>query len=448
MKISVMGTGYVGLVTGTCFAHMGNNVICVDVDQKKIERLKRCEIPIYEPGLKELVASNLKEGRLSFSTDFVEAVNASEFIFIAVGTPKDRDGSADLNQVIQVARSIGEAMEGNKIIITKSTVPVGTTNKVKLTIAEAVRERGLDLTFDAVSNPEFLKEGKAISDFLNPDRVIIGADSEHAKERMQALYDPFCRTDENRIIFMDIASAELTKYAANAMLATRISFMNEIAAICEATGANVDHIRAGIGSDNRIGRRFLFPGVGYGGSCFPKDIRALISIAEEMGIKPRMLAAVDEVNRYQRVRLANKVRDFFSESGLKGKTFAVWGLAFKPETDDVRESPAADIIKDLLNDGAEIKAFDPVAEETFHKTYATPIEYSHDMYECLEGADALILITEWHQFRRPDFTRMRQALNRPVIFDGRNQYDPDYVKERGFVYISIGRQPILNDSAG
>ena len=445
MKITIIGSGYVGLVTGTCFAHMGNNVICLDVDHKKIDLLRQGQIPIYEPGLKELVVSNLEEGRLSFSTNIAEAVAASEFLFIAVGTPKDRDGGADLKQVLKVARRIGEALDGYRIIITKSTVPIGTTKQVKETIKKVVEERGLDLTFDVVSNPEFLKEGKAVSDFLNPDRIVIGTDCERAKERMRALYDPFCRTDENRIIFMDVASAELTKYAANAMLASRISLMNEIAAICEVTGANVDQVRVGIGSDNRIGFRFLFSGVGYGGSCFPKDVRALIKTAEELGIPPRVLTAIDQVNRQQPKQMVSKIKDYYGQSGLVDKTFAVWGLSFKPETDDVRESPAAVIIESLLKEGAKIEAYDPVAEETFQRTYALPIKYSQDMYECLEDADALILVTEWHQFRRPDFARMRQVLAQPVIFDGRNQYEPDYAKARGFTCISIGRKSVSPD---
>ncbi|MFC1484014.1 UDP-glucose dehydrogenase family protein [Candidatus Neomarinimicrobiota bacterium] len=442
MKISVIGTGYVGLVTGTCFAHMGNNVICVDVDEEKIKKLINGQIPIYEPGLQELVKSNLNEGRLIFTTDTEEAVKGSEFVFVAVGTPKDRDGAADLKQVLEVARSIGRAIDGYRIIITKSTVPVGTSMMVKGAISETLTQRGLDVDFDVVSNPEFLKEGRAISDFLNPDRIVIGTDCLKAQERMRALYDPFCRTDENRIIFMDVASAELTKYAANAMLAARISFMNEIAAICEATGADVDHVRIGIGSDNRIGRRFLFPGVGYGGSCFPKDVRALISTAQEYGVQSRFLSAIDEVNQQQQGRMVDKMRAFYGKDDLKGKLFAVWGLSFKPETDDVRESPAAVIIKGLIEEGAKIRAYDPVAEESFQQTYKLPIDYSQSMYECLEEADALILITEWHQFRRPDFARMKQTLSHPIIFDGRNQYEPEYVQARGFTYISIGRTTV------
>ena len=445
MKISVIGTGYVGLVTGACFAHMGNNVLCVDVDREKVDLLKKGSVPIYESGLKELVASNMKEGRLSFITSTDEAVRASEFIFIAVGTPLGEDGSADVQHVLDVARGIGEAMDGYRIIITKSTVPVGTTKKVEATIREVLKERGLELTFDVVSNPEFLKEGKAVSDFLDPDRIVIGIDCPNARERMQALYNPFCRTDEKRILFMDIASAELTKYAANAMLATRISFMNEMAAICEATGANIDHVRAGIGSDKRIGRRYLFAGVGYGGSCFPKDVRALTKTAEALGVSSRVIAAVDEVNRQQPRQMVRKIKEHYGQSGLAGKTFAVWGLAFKPETDDVRESPAVVIIDDLSKEGAQIKAYDPAAEEFFQRMYALPVEYAQDMYECLKGADALILITEWHQFRRPEFIRMKQLMAEPVIFDGRNQFNPDYVRERGFTYISIGRKPVNQD---
>jgi UDPglucose 6-dehydrogenase len=421
---------------------MGNNVICVDVDEEKIKKLINGQIPIYEPGLQELVESNLNEGRLIFTTDTAEAVKGSEFVFVAVGTPKDRDGAADLKQVLEVARSIGRAIDGYRIIITKSTVPVGTSRMVKEAISETLSQRSLDVDFDVVSNPEFLKEGRAISDFLNPDRIVIGTDCLKAQERMRALYDPFCRTDENRIIFMDVASAELTKYAANAMLAARISFMNEIAAICEATGADVGHVRIGIGSDNRIGRRFLFPGVGYGGSCFPKDVRALISTAQEYGVQSRFLSAIDEVNQQQQGRMVDKMRAFYGKDDLKGKLFAVWGLSFKPETDDVRESPAAVIIKGLIEEGAKIRAYDPVAEESFQQTYKLPIDYSQSMYECLEEADALILITEWHQFRRPDFARMKQTLSHPIIFDGRNQYEPEYVQARGFTYISIGRTTV------
>ena len=443
MKITIIGTGYVGLVTGACFAHMGNQVRCVDIDQEKIDTLNRGKLPIYEPGLKEIVDSNLAEGRLSFTTDTAEAVRASEFIFIAVGTPMVENGSADVQHVLDVARIIGGAIDDYRIIITKSTVPVGTAKKVRITIDEALRARGFKTHFDVVANPEFLKEGKAVADFLNPDRIVIGTESQHARERLQALYDPFCRTDESRILIMDIPSAELTKYAANAMLATRISFMNEIAAVCEATGADVNQVRIGIGSDDRIGRRFLFPGVGYGGSCFPKDVRALIQTGEELGIRLNILISVDQVNNAQKLRMVIKIKDFYGNSNLAGKTFAVWGLSFKPGTDDVRETPAAVIIDGLLQAGAKIQAYDPIAADSFQQAYSLPIEYSDDMYQCLENADALLLVTEWHHFRRPDFARVKAALSSPVIFDGRNQYEPSYVRERGFTYLSVGRQPIL-----
>ncbi|MFC1542938.1 UDP-glucose dehydrogenase family protein [Candidatus Neomarinimicrobiota bacterium] len=444
MKIAVIGTGYVGLVTGTCFAHMGNTVICVDVDKKKIAALNQGEIPIYEPGLKELVLENTASGRLVFIGDTQEAVRASEFIFITVGTPKDRDGGADLIQVLKVAQLVGRSMDNklHRIIITKSTVPVGTTQQVKGAIVEELRKHNLDYSFDVVSNPEFLKEGKSVSDFLNPDRIVIGTECSRAKERMQALYDPFCRTDEKRILFMDIPSAELTKYAANAMLAARISFMNELAAIAEMTGANINNIRAGIGSDSRIGRRFLFAGVGYGGSCFPKDVRALINTAESLGLEASMLTAINKINLAQPSYLINKIKNYYKDDGLKDKTFAVWGLSFKPETDDVRESPAAKIIAELLAEGARIKAYDPVAVDNFKKEYDFQIEYSRNMYEPLEGSEGVILITEWHEFRRPDFARMKEILAKPVIFDGRNQYEPKYLRERGFTYISYGREQV------
>lgn len=445
MKITIIGTGYVGLVTGACFAHMGNQVRCVDIDEEKIDVLNQGKLPIYEPGLQEIVDSNRAEGRLSFTTDTAEAVRASEFVFIAVGTPMAENGSADVQHVLEVAGIIGGAMDNYCIIITKSTVPVGTAEKVRTTIDEALRARGLKINFDVVANPEFLKEGKAVADFLNPDRIVIGTRSQHAKERLQALYDPFCRTDESRILIMDIPSAELTKYAANAMLATRISFMNEIAAVCEATGADVDHVRVGIGSDDRIGRRFLFPGAGYGGSCFPKDVRALIQTGEELGLHLNILSSVDQVNRAQKERMVIKIKDFYGDSSLAGKTFAIWGLSFKPGTDDVRETPAATIIEGLLQAGAKVQAYDPVAVTSFQQLYSLPIDYFDDMYQCLEHADALLLITEWHHFRRPDFARIKAALSSPVIFDGRNQYEPNYVRERGFTYLSVGRQPVLAD---
>jgi len=443
MRITVIGTGYVGLVTGACFSHMGNQVTCVDIDQAKVDGLKKGVLPIYEPGLKEIVDSNIHDNRMHFTTETAEAVRASEFIFIAVGTPMDEDGSADLQHVLGVARDIGRALDDQyRIIITKSTVPVGTANQVKNAITEELEKRGVEANFDVVSNPEFLKEGKAVADFLNPDRIVIGVDSPQARDRMYALYDPFCRTDVGRMLFMDIPSAELTKYAANAMLATRISFMNEIAALCEATGADVGHVRIGIGSDERIGRRFLFPGVGYGGSCFPKDVRALIHTAELEGINLSILSAVNEVNKAQKARMVAKMKAFYGDSQLAGKTFALWGLAFKPDTDDVRESPAAVIIQGLLDEGARVRAYDPIAIKTFRQMYDLPIEYTDDMYACLDGTDALVLVTEWHHFRRPDFARMKDLLAQPVIFDGRNQWEPEYIQERGFTYLSVGRQPL------
>ncbi len=441
MRITIIGTGYVGLVTGTCFAHMGNQVCCIDIDQEKINNLSRGTLPIHEPGLQELLDNNLEEERLTFTTSLPEAVDTSEFIFIAVGTPMDEDGSADLKHVLAVAEEIGQTIEGYKIIITKSTVPVGTAELVRAEIQKAIAARGLEIDFDVASNPEFLKEGKAVSDFLNPDRIVIGTDSERAAQRLQLMYDPFCRTDQSRILLMDIPSAEMTKYAANAMLATRISFMNEIAALCEATGADVDQVRIGIGSDDRIGRRFLFPGVGYGGSCFPKDVQSLIRTAHRKGVDLRVLSAVEEVNRAQKELLVSKMRVYYDshEDGLAGKTIALWGLSFKPETDDVRESPAAIIIQDLLKAGVVVRAYDPVAESAFQRQYNLPIEYSPDMYQCLEEAHGLVLVTEWHHFRRPNFNRIHQALARPIIFDGRNQYNPAQMRTRGFIYHSIGR---------
>ncbi|MCH7573490.1 MAG: UDP-glucose/GDP-mannose dehydrogenase family protein [Candidatus Marinimicrobia bacterium] len=447
MRISVIGTGYVGLVTGTCLAHMGNNVTCMDVDEGKISGLRRGILPIYEPGLKELLDSNIQENRLHFTSDLQEAVAAGEFIFLTVGTPADGDGNADISSVLQVAAQLGDFIEDYCIVIVKSTVPVGTSARVAGKIQERLAARNATATVDVVSNPEFLKEGKAVSDFMNPDRIIIGVESEHARERMEALYAPFVRTGEGSVMFMDIPSAELTKYAANAMLATRISFMNEIAAICEATGANVDQVRAGIGSDDRIGRRFLFPGVGYGGSCFPKDVKALARTASDLGLQMKVLEAVDSVNVAQKKILVEKIKDHYKSDDLSGKTFAIWGLSFKPETDDVRESPAAVIIAGLLDAGAKIQAYDPVAIESFRQHFDLDIDYRDDMYDCLTGANAVLLVTEWHHFRRPDFSRVAELLQEPVIFDGRNQYEPQYADDRGFTYISIGRPPVLN-SAG
>ena len=442
MKISIIGTGYVGLVTGTCLAHMGNNVTCMDVDEGKIADLKQGKLPIYEPGLLELLDNNIQENRLKFTSNLQEAVDAGEFIFLAVGTPGGGDGKADISTIMQVAAQLGDSINEYRIVIVKSTVPVGTTAKVSGVIKERLAARGITVSADVVSNPEFLKEGKAISDFMNPDRIVIGVESDHAKDRMEALYVPFVRTGEGSIMFMDIPSAELTKYAANAMLATRISFMNEISAFCEATGANVDHVRAGIGSDDRIGRRFLFAGVGYGGSCFPKDVKALVNAGTELGVSMKILEAVDEVNNFQKSVMVQKVKTYYGTDDLSGKTFAIWGLSFKPETDDVRESPAATIISGLLDAGAKIRAYDPIAVNSFRQAYSLDIYFSDNMYECLKGADALVLVTEWHQFRRPEFKRLIVELAEPVIFDGRNQYDPEYVKDRNFDYISIGRPDV------
>ncbi len=438
MRLLVVGTGYVGLVTGTCLAEMGHQVICLDINKQKISGLQKGIIPIYEPGLEEMVTRNLKAKRLSFTTDYSTAVAKSEVCFITVDTPVSEDGSADLQHVLEVADNIGQVMDVHKIVITKSTVPVGTAAKVRSAIETALKKRGTDISCDVVSNPEFLKEGRAVDDFLKPDRIVVGTDSEHARKRLQAMYDPFCRTDENRIIFMDLPSAELTKYAANAMLATRISFMNEIATICEATGADVDQVRVGIGSDDRIGRRFLFPGVGYGGSCFPKDVRALMETANELDLNLNLIPSIDAANTVQKSVMAAKIMKHYGRD-LSGKSFAIWGLAFKPETDDVRESPAAVIIRELVDAGATVKAYDPIAIDTFKEMYHLPIEYSSGMYECLEDADALVLVTEWHHFRRPDFKIMSEKIRDKMIFDGRNQYELNYVKDRGFYYHSIGR---------
>lgn len=441
MRITIIGTGYVGLVTGTCFAHMGNRVCCVDIDQQKIDQLTQNKQTIYESGLQELLASNLMEKRISFTTNLAEAVKTSEFIFIVVGTPPDEDGGTDLKYVVDVAEQIGRAIEDYKIIIIKSTVPTGTSEAVRTLIQKAIAARGLEIDFDIASNPEFFKAGRAISGCLNPDRIVIGTDSEHVANRLQLLYEPYCRTDESRILFMDIPSAELTKYAANAMLATRVSFMNEIAAWCEATGADVDQVRIGIGRDERIGRWFLFPGVGYGGSCLQMDIQSLIHTAQEHNLNPRIIVAVEAVNQDQKQLTINKMKAYYDahENGLAGKLFAVWGLSFKPGTDDVRVSPAATIIQGLLDAGAEIRAYDPVANTAFERHYHLPITYSQNMYHCLEGAHGLVLVTEWHQFRLPDFDRIRNALTRPIIFDGRNQYNPAQMRTCGFIYHSIGR---------
>jgi UDPglucose 6-dehydrogenase len=441
MKICVIGSGYVGLVAGTCFAESGNDVICVDVDEKKIEGLKNGVIPIYEPGLKEMVLRNGEEGRLSFTTDLGCAVKESLVCFIAVGTPPGADGSADLQYVLSVARDIGRHMESFKIIVDKSTVPVGTADKVRVAVAEELAARGMQIEFDVVSNPEFLKEGAAIDDFMKPDRVVIGTDNVRTAELMKELYSAFMRKS-NRLLVMDIRSAEMTKYAANAMLATRITFMNQIANLCEMMGADVMAVREGIGSDSRIGYDFLFPGVGYGGSCFPKDVKALVKTADECNYDFVLLKAVEEANGRQKRVLSDKILRRLGTAGdkpLAGKTFAVWGLSFKPRTDDMRDAPSLTIINRLLEMGAQVRAHDPEAINEAKKHFGDRISYSLNMYEPLTGADALVVITEWSEYRNPDFDRIKKLLVNPLIFDGRNLYQPDRIAQAGFEYLPIGR---------
>ncbi len=436
MKVTVIGTGYVGLVAGACFAETGNDVICADIVQEKIARLNAGEIPIYEPGLEPLVAGNLEAGRLAFTTDVAEAVRASDIIFIAVGTPPGEDGSADLQHVLAVARTIGQSMQGEKIVITKSTVPVGTAAKVRAAI-EAETSHPVHLC----SNPEFLKEGAAVDDFMKPDRVVLGVDSEHAGKVLTELYAPFVRSG-NAILLMDIAAAEITKYAANSMLATRISFMNAIAQLCEAAGADVDMVRRGIGTDERIGSAFLYPGVGYGGSCFPKDVKALVRTMRELGADASILEAVESVNEGQKRLLLRRVTERFGED-LSGRTFAVWGLAFKPNTDDMREAPSLVTIPALLERGARVVAHDPVAMEEARRHFGGTITYADSNYAALEGADALIIHTEWLPYRRPDFEKMRGSLKNPIIFDGRNLYRPEKMEELGFEHYSVGRRVVV-----
>ena len=445
MRIAVIGSGYVGLVAGTCFAESGNTVICVDVDQKKIDNLKKGILPIYEPGLEEMVKHNVKEERLSFTTDVDPAVKASEVIFIAVGTPPDEDGSADLQYVVAAARSIGKAANGPKIIVDKSTVPVGTADKVK-----AAAEEESSFRMHVVSNPEFLKEGAAIDDFMKPDRVVVGSDDENARDVMHRLYEPFVHDNPNKIIHMDVRSAELTKYAANAMLATRISFMNEIANICERVGADVTKVRSGIGSDSRIGMPFLYAGCGYGGSCFPKDVQAIIRTAGQNGYDFKILQAVEAVNAEQKYVLANKVKKHFGDD-LSGKTFAVWGLAFKPRTDDMREAPALYIIRTLIEAGATIKCTDPEAVEQASwrlEDVKDKVTYCEHPYDTLHDADALLLVTEWSEFRNPDFDLIKSRLKNPVIFDGRNIFPKDELGRLGFTYYPIGSDAVVQETKG
>jgi len=440
MKIVVIGSGYVGLVSGTCFSEMGNKVTCVDIDENKINKLKEGIIPIYEPGLEQMVLKNVENQNLYFSNNLKEVIQDAVIVFIAVGTPMGDDGSADLQYVLSVAKEIGETMQSRLVVVDKSTVPVGTADKVKATIQEALDKRGASIPFDVVSNPEFLKEGAAISDFMKPDRVVIGADSDYAVEKMKQLYSPFCMSHD-RFIAMDIRSAEMTKYAANAMLATKISFMNEIANICEKVGADANQVRIGIGSDARIGYSFIYPGCGYGGSCFPKDVKALKKIAEEYNYDAKLITSVEEVNDAQKLVISNKVINKFGKD-LTGKTFGIWGLSFKPGTDDMREAPSIYVIKELLKRGAKIQAYDPKAVEEAKEFYlkgAENISYVKSKYQALEKADAMILLTEWKEFRSPDFEEISKLLKSPVIFDGRNQYNAFNLKEKGFEYYQIGR---------
>jgi UDPglucose 6-dehydrogenase len=441
LKIAVIGTGYVGLVAGACLSETGNDVVCADIDERKISGLNNGVIPIYEPGLEPLIESNLAAGRLTFTTDVAAAVRASDIIFIAVGTPPGEDGSADLQHVLAVANTIGEAMNGEKIVITKSTVPVGTARLVR----EAI-EKKAQHPVHVCSNPEFLKEGAAVEDFMKPDRVVLGVDSEYAAEVLRDLYSPFVRTGAS-ILIMDVPAAEITKYAANSMLATRISFMNMIARLCEVAGADVDAVRRGVGSDGRIGPSFLFPGIGYGGSCFPKDVKALVRTMNEMGVDASILEAVEDLNESQKQTLLQRLTGRLGDK-LDGKVFAVWGLAFKPNTDDMREAPSIVTIEGLLKRGARVVAHDPVAMDEARHHFGDRIDYVKTNYDALNGADALVIHTEWHPYRHPDFARMREAMAQPIIFDGRNLYDPDGVAEEGFEYHSIGRRASSPAGAG
>ena len=441
MNISVIGSGYVGLVSGTCFSEMGNRVTCVDIDPIKIEKLNNGVLPIFEPGLDQMVLKNVKNKNLFFTTELDKALKDSEIAFIAVGTPMGADGSADLQYVLAVAKSIGQTMQKRLVVVDKSTVPIGTADKVKATIQKELDVRGSDLKFDVVSNPEFLKEGAAIDDFMKPDRVVIGADTDYAFKLMKELYSPFLRTHD-RFITMDIRSAEMTKYAANAMLATKISFMNEIANICEKVGADANQVRIGIGSDKRIGYSFIYPGAGYGGSCFPKDVKALTKIAKEHGYESKLITAVEEVNDAQKLVIAQKIVKRFGED-LTGYTFGVWGLAFKPGTDDMREAPAIYVIKELVKRGAMVKAYDPKAVKEAKEHYLNGvenIEYVDSKYEVLKNSSALVLLTEWKEFRSPDFEELKNQLKSPIIFDGRNQYNTFNLEEKGSEYHQIGKK--------
>ncbi len=436
MKITIVGTGYVGLVTGTCFAEVGIDVTCIDIDEKKIENLKKGIIPIYEPGLEPMVNRNVEKGRLHFSTSLASSLDGTDVIFSAVGTPPDEDGSADLKYVLDVARSVGKNMNDYVLIVTKSTVPVGTAAKVKTAIQEELDKRGVKIPFDVASNPEFLKEGAAVEDFLKPDRIVVGIESKKAENILNRLYKPFT-LNGHPVIFMDVPSAEMTKYAANSMLATKISFINDIANLCEIVGANVNMVRKGIGSDSRIGKKFIYPGIGYGGSCFPKDVKALIKTADKNGYSLRILKSVEDVNEDQKSVLFNKLTKYFN-GNLQGKTIAMWGLSFKPQTDDMREAPALVLIEKILAAGAKVKAYDPIAMEESHRRIGDVIEYCKDQYEALIDADAVLIVTEWPEFKFPNMNVIKKLLKNPVIFDGRNVYDPEELEEAGFDYYCIG----------
>jgi len=436
MNIAVVGTGYVGLVTGTCFAETGNNVICVDIDADKVARMQNGEVPIYEPGLEVIFERNTRQGRLSFTTDLKHAVQKSEIIFLALPTPPGEDGSADLSYILSVAEQLSFMLEDYKVIVDKSTVPVGTSERVH----EVISRNTSDTLFDVVSNPEFLREGVAVDDFLRPDRVVVGTSSEKARKVMKQLYEPFVRQG-NPILFMDERSAEMTKYAANSYLATRITFMNEIANLCEKVGANVDMVRIGMGSDTRIGKRFLFPGVGFGGSCFPKDVQALLRTANQNEYNFQILNSVLQVNDQQRVKLADRIIEFFGDE-LAGKTIGIWGLAFKPNTDDIREAPAVYMIEKLLAAGAQVRAFDPEAMHNVKRIFGDQVTFCEDQYEALIEADALLIVTEWAVFRTPSFPVMKELLKNDIIFDGRNLYDLEVMRDHGFYYESIGRLPV------
>ena len=446
MKIAIVGSGYVGLVTGACFSEVGIDVVCVDIDHKKIDNLNKGIIPIYEPGLEEMLHRNMKKGRLAFTTNIAEAIKDSEVLFIAVGTPPDEDGSADLKYVLAVARDCGKYMDDYLLVVTKSTVPVGTSTKVRAALQEELDKRDVDIEFDVASNPEFLKEGAAIDDFLKPDRIVIGLESARARELMKSLYKPFT-LNGHPVIFMDIVSAEMAKYAANSMLAAKISFMNDIANLCEIVGADINLVRKGIGSDSRIGNKFIYPGIGYGGSCFPKDVQALIKTGEEYNYDLRVLKAVEAVNKDQKLVLFNKIKKFFN-GNLNGKTIALWGLSFKPQTDDMREAPSLIIVKKLLEAGATVKAYDPIAIKEAKHHFGESITYCEDQYETLIDADCVAILTEWPEFKFPNFKIIKKLLNSPAVFDGRNIYDKNEMKQHGFNYFCIGVDTTRNAVAG